>query len=184
MLTEEELIAIKIREILTIIGESPDREGLRETPIRVARMYREIFSGYDTPVPALKTFNSKNNSLIIKTGITVFSCCEHHMIPMRLNVNFAYIPDGRVVGISKIIRLIRWCSARLTLQEELVEMIVDEFMKQVEPKGCMCIIAGHHFCEEMRGVRTENLTQTSAIRGVFKGIEVRTEALALMNNKQ
>lgn len=175
-------IAEHVKEILRLIGEDPEREGLKETPWRVARMYEEIYAGYKTSCPELKTFSSKNDEMIVKTDITAFSCCEHHMVPMKLKVSFAYIPDGRVVGISKIIRLIKWCSARLTLQEELVSDIADRFMKDVQPKGCMVVIKGHHFCEEMRGVRTENLTKTSAVRGVFKQLEVKTEALNLMNN--
>lgn len=180
-MNEEEIIGA-VKDILILVGEDVGREGLKDTPKRVAKMYSEIFAGYFTQCPNLKTFDSDNNEMIVKTGITTFSCCEHHMVPMKLKVSFAYIPNGKVVGISKIIRLIKWCSARLTIQENLTVMIVDEFMKQVQPKGCMCVIKGHHFCEEMRGVKTENLTQTSAIRGVFEKLEVRTEALVLMNN--
>lgn len=170
-----------IASLLKHIGEDPDREGLKETPERVVRMYKEIFAGYITPCPNMKAFTSKSKSMVVKSNILTFSCCEHHMVPMKLYVDFAYIPKGRVVGISKIIRLIRWCSARLTLQEELVENIADEFMKQVAPAGCMVVIRGHHFCEEMRGVRTENCTTTSAIRGVFEtDPNVKKEALSLM----
>lgn len=175
-------IAGHIKEILFLIGEDSNREGLKETPMRVAKMYQEIFSGYIDPCPILKTFECNNNDMIVKTNITSFSCCEHHLAPMKLKVSFAYIPNGKVVGISKIIRLIKWCSARLTIQENLTAMIVDEFMHQVNPQGCMCIIEGHHFCEEMRGVRTENLTKTSAIRGIFSEFEVRSEALSLMRD--
>lgn len=182
MIDKEIQIKNRIEGILLFIGEDINREGLKETPKRVAKMYDEIFAGYSTPCPDLKTFTSTNNSMIVKTGITVFSCCEHHMVPMKLHIDFAYVPAGKVVGISKIIRLAKWCAARLTLQEDLTEMIVNEFTKQVNPKGCMCVIRGHHFCEEMRGVRTENLTQTSAIRGIFEKLEVRTEALSLMHH--
>ncbi len=182
MTLKRKMIADHIKEILFLIGEDPEREGLKETPMRVAKMYEEIYCGYNTPCPDLKTFTSDNDEMVVKTGIMTFSHCEHHLATMTMKVNFAYIPNGRVVGISKIIRLIKWCSARATLQEELVSHIVDEFMKQVEPKGCMCVINGHHLCEMMRGVRTENLTKTSAVRGVFKQIEVKTEALNLMQN--
>ncbi len=171
-----------VRDIIELIGDNPEREGLKDTPKRVAQMYAEIFSGYYEKCPNLKTFKSDNNEMIVKSDITTFSVCEHHILPMKLKVAFAYIPDGKVVGISKIIRLIKWCSARLTIQENLTVMIVDEFMKQVQPKGCMCVIKGHHYCEEMRGVKTENLTQTSAIRGVFEKPEVRSEALSLIKN--
>jgi GTP cyclohydrolase I len=180
----EGMIAERFNDILILIGEDPQREGLKETPMRVAKMFTEIYAGYITPCPVLKTFTSDNDEMVVKTDITTFSCCEHHMVPMKLKVSFAYIPNGKVVGISKIIRLIKWCTARLSLQEELVSMIVDEFMKQVDPKGCMCIIEGHHFCEEMRGVKTENLTKTSARRGIFKNPDVKTEALALMKNER
>lgn len=182
MTTREQMIADHVKSILGLIGEDIEREGLIETPMRVARMYTEIYAGYKTSCPVLKTFTSENNEMIVKTDILLFSCCEHHMVPMKLKMSFAYIPNGKVVGISKIIRLGKWCAARLTLQEELVSAIADEFMKQVNPKGCMVVIKGHHLCEEMRGVRTENLTKTSAVRGVFKQIEVKTEALNLMNN--
>ncbi len=170
-----------VRQLLVHIGEDPSREGLIETPKRIVKMYKEIFAGYITPCPDMKCFKSKSKSMVVKSGILTFSHCEHHMVPMKLYVDFAYIPDGKVVGISKIIRLIRWCSARLTLQEELVENIANEFMKQVDPAGCMIVIKGHHFCEEMRGVRTENYTTTSAIRGVFEtDPNVKKEALSLM----
>ncbi len=170
-----------IKKILVLIGEDPEREGLKETPHRVARMYEEIFAGYKTPVPVLKSFKSSNNSMITKRGIRVYSMCEHHIIPMILDVSFAYIPKGRVVGISKIIRLIRWCTSRLVIQEDLAENIIKEFEKQVSVKGCMCIITGVHLCETMRGVRTENNNTHSAISGVFSKLAVRTEALALMS---
>lgn len=169
-----------IRTILIQIGEDPDREGLVETPKRVAKMYDEIFAGYKTPCPELKAFASNNDAMIMKTGIHTFSFCEHHTVPMLLTVAFAYIPKGKVVGISKIIRLIKWCSARLVIQENLTEHIVDEFVKQVKPKGCMCVIIGEHLCEGMRGVKTENKTTTSSLRGVFKKLEVRNEFLTLM----
>jgi len=173
-------IAEHVKEILYLIGDDPEREGLKETPIRIAKMYQEIFSGYETECPKLKTFITENNDMVVKTNIIAFSSCEHHSSPMKLKVSFAYIPNGKVVGISKIIRLIKWCSARLTIQENLTAMIVNEFMKQVEPQGCICIIEGHHLCEEMRGVRTENLTTTSAIRGIFEQPEIRAEALSIM----
>jgi len=170
-----------VRKLLRYIGENPEREGLIETPERVVRMYKEIFAGYITPCPNMKAFTSKSKSMVVKSGILSFSHCEHHVVPIKMYVDFAYIPNGKVVGISKIIRLIRWCSARLTLQEELVENIADEFMEQVNPAGCMVVIRGHHFCEEMRGVRTENCTTTSAIRGVFEeDRNVQKEALSLM----
>lgn len=183
MTSRREKIAEHVKEILYLIGEDPLREGLKETPMRVAKMYEEIYAGYNTPCPDLKTFTSDNDEMIVKTDITLFSQCEHHLVPMKLKMDFAYIPKGKVVGISKIIRLGKWCSARATLQEELVKYIADEFMRQVDPKGCMVVIKGHHLCEEMRGVRTENLTKTSAIRGVFKtNPEVKAEALILMRN--
>lgn len=170
-----------VRQLLVHIGEDPSREGLIETPKRIVKMYKEIFAGYITPCPDMKCFTSKVTSMVVKSGVLTFSHCEHHAVPMKLYVDFAYIPNGKVVGISKIIRLIRWCSARLTLQEELVENIADEFMEQVNPAGCMVVIRGHHFCEEMRGVRTENCTTTSAIRGVFEeDRNVQKEALSLM----
>jgi GTP cyclohydrolase IA len=183
MKQREEKIAEHMKEVLTLIGEDPEREGLKETPLRIAKMFTEIYAGYITPCPVLKTFASDNDEMVVKTNITAFSCCEHHMVPMKLKVSFAYIPEKKVVGISKIIRLIKWCSARLTLQEELVSAIVDEFMRQVNPKGCMCVIEGHHLCEEMRGVRTENLTKTSARRGIFKQADVKMEALMLMKHE-
>lgn len=171
-----------IKELLILIGEDPEREGLKDTPKRVAKMYDEIFAGYHTPVPNLKTFTSVNNSMLVKTGIKVYSHCEHHSASMLLTVSFAYIPDGKVVGISKIIRLIEWCAARLVIQENLTENVINEFEKQVSPKGCMCIITGIHLCESMRGIKKENKTTTSAISGVFRKHTVRTEALALMRN--
>lgn len=181
---ETETVHENITRVLEFIGEDITREGLVETPTRIVRMLEKGFYGYQTPQPKLKTFSSGSESMVVKTGIRAYSWCEHHAVPMILNFSFAYIPKGKVVGISKIVRLIHWACARLVIQEDLTERIVDAFQKEVEPQGTACIIQGLHLCELMRGVKTQNVTVTSALRGVFKTQpETREEFLQIIKMK-
>lgn len=169
--------------VLEYIGEDPNREGLQETPKRVVRMYNELFAGYDVNrKPEMKTFTSTNTNLQYKKWFTVYSMCEHHMVPIEFKVAIGYVPNGKVIGISKLIRLIRWKSARLVIQENLAEEIVEDLMKMLKPQGAMIVMEGKHFCECMRGVKVENYSGTSAIRGIFESYDLRTEFLRLINN--
>ncbi len=171
----------EIKSILIKIGEDPEREGLKETPKRVSRMYKEIFYGLTTPAPEFKKFKSENNQMITKT-FKGFSWCEHHLVPIEMDIKFGYIPNGYVTGISKIIRRIEWWMARPVIQENLTESIIKDFMKEMNPKGVILIMKGRHFCELIRGVRKDSNTITSGISGVFKtDFTAKDEFLKLMN---
>jgi len=148
----------EIRKILEEIGENPDREGLKNTPERVIRMYEEIFRGYDKKQsPELTTFpNDKDNigyhGIIIDKG-EFCSTCEHHMVPFFGDYFFGYIPENKIIGLSKIKRLIDWHSARLQIQERLTREIVEDFVGQMQPHGVILILKARHLCQEIRGVR-------------------------------
>lgn len=156
-----------ITRILEVIGENPRREGLLETPKRVASMYQEIFSGLTTPPPDLKLFESKNDQMIVKT-FSCFSWCEHHLVPIEMKISIGYIPNGKVAGISKIIRRIKWHASRPIIQENFTENVADDFMELLKPKGVAVLVKGRHYCEILRGVKTESETITSALRKRFK----------------
>jgi len=168
----------EIRKILQEIGEDPEREGLRETPKRVAKMYQEVFYGLTTKPPEFKLFKSNYNGIIKKT-FDCFTWCEHHLSPIELKISFGYIPDGQVTGISKIIRRIKWWCARPVIQEDLTDWIVDDFMKGLKPQGVIVILKGRHFCELVRGIKTDSWTATSSLRGSFEHIQTREEFLKL-----
>jgi GTP cyclohydrolase I len=170
------------KDILIQIGEDPSREGLLETPKRIAKMWTEIYSSYTEEMPILKTFDSNNNEMIIKS-FKAYSYCEHHLALIDMNITFAYIPKGKVVGISKIIRLARWCASRLTIQENLTEQIVDTFIKELNPLGAACVIKGQHYCERLRGVHADSITTTACMKGVFYSKPAtRAEFLQYINN--
>jgi GTP cyclohydrolase I len=171
--------------ILEGIGEDISREGLVDTPDRVARMYSEICSGYskDTSSILKKTFTEKHDEMIIVKDINYYSLCEHHMVPFFGRVHVGYIPKGQVLGLSKIARLVEIFARRLQLQERLTDQIADEIMKIVQPLGVMVVVEGQHLCMVMRGVKKINSsTTTSAVRGQFKQNkdQCRDEFLALI----
>ncbi|MBU0924190.1 GTP cyclohydrolase I FolE [bacterium] len=171
-----------IKDIFLVIGEDPDREGLRDTPKRVTDMWKEIFRGYDiSQKPKLTMFNNNvdgvnYDEMVIDTGY-FFSHCEHHMVPFFGNYWFAYIPGKKVIGISKIARLIDFYSAKLQIQERLVKEILDEIEEKCQPLGCALVMKGRHLCKEMRGVKKFNSEMiTSDLRGVFRyNIDTRSE---------
>lgn len=174
-----------IRDILRAIGEDPDREGLRATPDRVVRMYEEIFGGYDIdPKEVLgTTFEEENHQeMVIVRDIEFFSHCEHHMVPFFGKAHIGYIPNGKIVGISKFARLVDCLARRLQIQERLTSQIADVIMEVLEPAGCMVVIEGVHMCMRMRGVKNPcSDTVTSAVRGYFLDRPpVRQEFLTLM----
>jgi GTP cyclohydrolase I len=145
-----------VREILEAIGEDPDRDGLQETPVRVARMYAEIFSGlHDDPAEHLTvTFSSDYDEMVMVRDIPCQSVCEHHLIPFSGKAHVAYIPgtDGRITGLSKIARLVVGYSRRPQVQEQLTVQIADAIERTLEPRGVMVIIEAEHLCMSMRGV--------------------------------
>ena len=174
-----------IRLFLEGIGENPDREGLKETPSRFARMCDELLSGAaQKPEQILgKIFNEEYSELVLVKNIPLYSFCEHHILPFFGVAHIAYLPDGkRVVGISKIARLVEVFSKRLQLQERLTSQIADTIMDVLKPQGAMVVIEAEHMCMIMRGVKKPGTKiVTSAMRGIFlRDIRTRTEALDLV----
>lgn len=174
-----------VREILIAIGEDPDREGLVETPDRVARMYEEIFSGLsDNPERHLKVFKEgDNDEMVVVRDIPMYSMCEHHLLPFIGKAHIAYIPtDGKVIGLSKLARIVDSFSKRPQLQERLTSQIADFLEENLSPKGVAVVIEAEHLCMTMRGARAAgSSTQTSALRGSMrKDARTRAEAMSLL----
>jgi GTP cyclohydrolase I len=182
-----ERIRRAVREILIAVGEDPDREGLLETPDRVARMYAEIFQGLhqDPRVHLRKLFTQKYDELVLVKDIRFESFCEHHLLPFVGVAHVAYIPNGRVVGLSKIPRVIDVLSRRPQLQERLTEEVADLLVNELSAKGVAVIIEASHSCMTMRGVRKPNSTMvTSAMRGICKDrLATRAEVLSLIHGR-
>lgn len=163
-----------IRQELALIGEDPDREGLKETPQRIARMWKEIFRGYDpAQKPKITTFANDMHStdMVFDTG-DYYSMCEHHMMPFFGKYYFAYIPhpDGRILGISKIARVVGYCSARLQLQERLARDIVNMLNEALggQQLGMAIVMKGTHLCKTMRGVKSRGQMTVSYLSGIYK----------------
>lgn len=179
-----ELIEHHVREILRLIGEDPDREGLLETPARVTRMYEEIFSGYEVePRDVLGvTFNEKHEELVIVKDIVFYSQCEHHMAPFFGKVHIGYIPSGKIAGLSKFARLVDAITRRLQVQERITSEIADTIDETLVPHGCMVVVEAEHLCMCARGVRKYgSKTVTSAVRGWFgKDAALRSEFMSLI----
>jgi GTP cyclohydrolase I len=173
-----------VREILTAVGEDPDREGLRETPARVARMYAELFSGlHDDPrVHLKKFFTEKYDEVVLVKDISFNSMCEHHMLPFMGQAHVGYLPDGRVVGLSKIARVIEVVSKRPQVQERMTETIADLLVEELQAKGVAVVIEASHSCMTVRGVRKPgSVCVTSAMRGVFRSnLSSRSEIMNLI----
>lgn len=173
-MTKEERQMQLIRELLQTIGEDPDREGLVGTPDRIMRMYREIFRGYDPEQkPKITTFtnDARAEDIVFDTG-SYYSMCEHHMMPFFGKYYFAYIPkpDGRILGISKIARVVGYCSARLQLQERLARQILEMLSDALSNyhQGMAIVMKGTHLCKSMRGVRSSGEMTVSVLTGLFK----------------
>lgn len=182
-----ERIRKAVREILFAVGEDPDREGLLETPDRVARMYAEVFSGLHTdPKQYLKKhFTQKYDEMVLVRDIRYESFCEHHLLPFTGVAHVAYIPDGRVIGLSKIPRVIDALARRPQLQERLTEELADLLMSELGAKGVAVIMQGSHSCMTIRGVHKPGASFiTSAMRGLFKDrLATRSEVLALIQGR-
>jgi GTP cyclohydrolase I (EC 3.5.4.16) len=166
-----------IRQLLIELGENPDREGLRETPDRVADMYAEIFSGYSLDSELDVTFNEESDMIIVRE-IQFYSMCEHHILPFFGKAHIAYIPDGKVFGISKLVRLVEKYAKRLQIQERMTKQIADELADKV--KGVLVVIEGDHMCMRMRGVKNNSKILTIAYRGEFKNKELREQAISII----
>ncbi len=175
-----------VRQILKAIGEQVDREGVRDTPRRVAEMYEEIFSGLDKdPREELNVvFEENHDEMIMIKDIALISHCEHHLVPFVGKAHVAYIPNkqGQITGLSKLARLVDTLSKRPQVQERLTTQIADVIEEVLEPRGVLVVIEAEHFCMSMRGVRKPgSLTVTSAVRGLFrKNDATRAEAMGLI----
>jgi GTP cyclohydrolase I len=179
-------IAKAVREILEAIGEDPDRDGLRDTPERVARMYAEVCAGiHEEPGEHLTvTFEAEHDEMVLVRDIPIYSLCEHHMVPFIGHAHVAYIPgrDGRITGLSKVARLVEGYSRRLQVQEKLTVQIADAMEATLEPRGVMVVVEAEHLCMSMRGVKKSgSSTVTSAVRGLFRqNIATRQEAMRFL----
>ncbi|MGC2426404.1 MAG: GTP cyclohydrolase I FolE, partial [Nitrososphaeraceae archaeon] len=167
-----------LRQLLIELGENPDREGLIGTPNRMAEMYEEIFGGYRMNARLDVSFSEESDAIIAK-DIQFYSMCEHHMLPFYGKINIAYIPSGKVFGISKLARLVEKYSRRLQIQERLTKEIADEIMR-MGVKGVIIVAEGEHLCMKMRGVRNNSLIITLAHRGILQQKEFREPVLALI----
>lgn len=182
---DKEKIERAVRDILEAIGEDPDREGLRETPKRVANMYEEVFSGLSEDAHAhLKLFNEKgNDEMVIVRDIPLYSMCEHHLLPFVGKAHIAYIPsDGKIIGLSKLARIVNVYAKRPQVQERLTTQIADFLCDELEAKSVAVIIEAEHLCMTMRGVKAAgSQTQTSALRGMARSdARTRAEVMSLL----
>lgn len=176
-----------VRDILEAIGENPGRADLLDTPQRVAEMYEEIFSGIrQNPEKELEVIlDQRHQEIILLKNISLYSVCEHHLVPFLGKAHIAYIPKGgRVTGLSKLARVVDILSRRPQVQERLTTQIAEIIMSKLKPQGCMVVIEAEHMCMSMRGVKKPGaLTVTSAVRGIFKENEkTRAEALSLIKS--
>lgn len=173
-----------VREILLAVGEDPDREGLRETPARVARMYAELFRGLraDPRRHLKKVFAEKYDEVVLVKDISFESMCEHHLLPFMGKAHIAYLPDGKVVGLSKLARVVEDISRRPQVQERMTEDIADLLMEELNAKGVTVIIEAIHTCMTVRGIRKPgSLCVTSAVRGIFRtNASTRAEVMTLI----
>jgi GTP cyclohydrolase IA len=177
-----ERIAAAVREILAAVGENPDREGLQQTPMRVARMYAEVFAGLrENPRQHLRTFFSERyDELVVLRDIPFHSMCEHHLLPFAGDAHIAYLPDGRIVGLSKLARVVEAYARRPQVQERMTNQIADLMMEELHAKGVAVIIKATHLCMTCRGVKKPGaLMVTSALRGTCKS-DARTRAEVMM----
>jgi GTP cyclohydrolase I len=185
---DKQRIENAVREILIAIGEDPDREGLQETPARVARMYEEVFAGLEGSAEKhLKLFNEgKNDEMVIVKDIPLYSMCEHHLLPFIGKAHIAYIPsDGKVLGLSKLARIVDFYSKRPQLQERLTSQIAVFLEDNLHPKGVAVLVEAEHLCMTMRGIRAAGaVTRTSALRGCMRSdARTRAEVMSLFGGE-
>jgi len=181
---DHERIRRAVREILFAVGEDPDREGLLETPDRVARMYAEIFGGLhaDPAVHLHKTFTQKHDEMVLVKDIEFSSCCEHHLLPFTGRAHIAYLPNGKIVGLSKLARVVDAVAKRPQVQERMTEAVADLIMHHLKPRGVAVVVEASHSCMTIRGVRKPGaMTITSSMRGGFlNDPATRAELMALV----
>ena len=181
--------AAAVRELLFAVGEDPDRQGLQDTPARVARAYAEMFAGLgQDPYEVLATtFDEDHDELVLVKDIPMYSTCEHHLVPFHGTAHVGYIPaeDGRVTGLSKIARLVEVYARRPQVQERMTRQIADALNDVLKPRGVIVVIEAEHLCMAMRGIRKPgSITVTSAVRGMFRdNAATRSEAMSLVLGK-
>ena len=175
-----------VKELLLALGEDPNRDGLKDTPARVARAFKENFAGlYESPKDVLTTtFDIGHEELVIIRDIEVFSQCEHHLTPFHGVAHVGYIPRGKITGLSKVARLVDLFAKRPQVQERLTTQIADAMVEILDPMGVIVIIDCEHLCMSMRGVKkSQARTTTSAVRGVLRDSATRSEAISLITNR-
>jgi len=178
-----------VEKLLSLIGENPDREGLRDTPFRVVKSWLEIYSGYDEDSGKLNTFFEENigvqpDEIVMCKNITFYSVCEHHMLPFHGVCHIGYLPSKRVIGLSKLVRLVELYSRRLQIQEKLCAQIADKLVDLLQPQGVGVVMQAQHFCMSSRGVKNYTAKMiTSAMRGKFRTqSQTRSEFLSLIKD--
>ncbi|WP_406438925.1 GTP cyclohydrolase I FolE [Streptomyces sp. NBC_00631] len=174
-----------VRELLIAVGEDPDREGLRETPARVARAYRELLAGnHQQPEEVLTTtFDLGHDEMVLVKDIEIVSLCEHHMLPFHGVAHVGYIPadSGKITGLSKLARLVEVFARRLQVQERLTTQVADSLMRILEARGVIVVVEAEHMCMSVRGIRKPGAkTTTSAVRGQLRDATTRAEAMSLI----
>ena len=160
-----------VREILLAVGEDPDREGLRETPGRVARMYQELFAGLRSDAAAVlsKKFTEKYDEMVVVKNITFESCCEHHLLPFFGKAHIGYLPNGQIIGLSKLARAVEILARRPQVQERMTQELADLLMQELDARGVGVVLEASHTCMAIRGIRKPgSICTTSAVRGIFK----------------
>ena len=170
-MVDQKKVQEAIKLLLEGIGEDTDREGLKETPERIGRMYEEICGGMDQDAGEhlSKVFSVDNNEMVLEKDITFYSMCEHHLMPFYGKAHVAYIPDGKVVGLSKLARTVEVYARRLQIQERMTAQIADDIMKYLAPQGVMVMLEAEHMCMTMRGIQKPGTkTVTYSVKGVFE----------------
>jgi len=178
---DKERVKKLVRELIIEIGEDPTREGLRDTPERIANMYKEIFGGYESDSELSVQF-SEDSDVVVARNIQFYSMCEHHMLPFFGKIHIAYSPNGRVFGISKLVRLVEKFSKRLQIQERLTKNIADELYAQ-GVKGVVVLADAENLCMKMRGVRNDATLSSSAYRGIYENKEEKESIMAMIRRR-
>jgi len=178
---DKERVKKLVRELIIEIGEDPTREGLKDTPERIAQMYQEIFEGYESDSELSVQF-SEDSDTVVARDIQFYSMCEHHMLPFFGKIHIAYSPNGRVFGISKLVRLVEKYSKRLQIQERLTKNIADELFAQ-GVKGVVVVADAEHLCMRMRGVRNNATLTSSAYRGIYENKEEKESIMAMIRKR-
>ena len=178
---DKERVKKLVRELIIEIGEDPTREGLKDTPERIANMYQEIFGGYESDSELSVQF-SEDSDVVVARDIQFYSMCEHHMLPFFGKIHIAYSPNGRVFGISKLVRLVEKYSKRLQIQERLTKNIADELFAQ-GVKGVVVLADAEHLCMKMRGVRNDATLTSSAYRGIYENKEEKESIMTMIRRR-